>query len=126
MHDFIGDWIVIHVYSPLFNADFPKLILDIEKVELGIAAGLQDRVIQTYGGLVYMDFEGGESNAAGGVYTPLDVSLLPDLYLVYNIDLGGDSGGVHADVKERWLQGNPEVTSGGWRLCRGIQRVEFV
>jgi galactokinase/mevalonate kinase-like predicted kinase len=30
--------------------------LDIEKNELGIAAGLQDRVVQTYGGLVFMDF----------------------------------------------------------------------
>jgi glucuronokinase len=29
---------------------FPQLILDIEKQELDIAAGLQDRVIQTYGG----------------------------------------------------------------------------
>lgn len=35
--------------------------------ELGIAAGLQDRVIQTYGGLVYMDF----SKALMEVYIPL-------------------------------------------------------
>jgi galactokinase/mevalonate kinase-like predicted kinase len=31
----------------------PNLILDAEK-ELGIVAGLQDRVAQVYGGLVYM------------------------------------------------------------------------
>ena len=35
---------------------FPSLILNIEKNELKISAGLQDRVIQTYGGLVHMDF----------------------------------------------------------------------
>lgn len=35
---------------------FPEVILNIEKEELGISAGLQDRVIQTYGGLVHMDF----------------------------------------------------------------------
>jgi len=29
------------------------------EAELGITAGLQDRVIQVYGGLVYMDFERG-------------------------------------------------------------------
>lgn len=29
----------------------------VENEELGITAGLQDRVIQTYGGLVYMDFD---------------------------------------------------------------------
>ncbi len=31
-------------------------MLSIEKDELGINAGLQDRVIQTYEGLMYMDF----------------------------------------------------------------------
>jgi glucuronokinase len=95
-------------------ADFPQLILDIESVELGIAAGLQDRVIQTYGGLVHMDFgvEARQGSNTGGRYTPLDASLLPEMYLVYNIDLGGDSGGVHATVKERWLQGDVEVQEG--------------
>jgi glucuronokinase len=95
--------------------DFPQLILDIETVELGIAAGLQDRVIQTYGGIVHMDFERSTASSAGGVYTPLDPCLLPELYLVYNIELGGDSGGVHATVKDRWLQGDAEVIAG--TLC---------
>ena len=36
--------------------DRPTLVLRAEE-ELGITAGLQDRVIQVYGGLVYMDFE---------------------------------------------------------------------
>jgi glucuronokinase len=35
----------------------PGLILSVERDELGISAGLQDRVIQTYQGIVYMDFE---------------------------------------------------------------------
>src|SRR5207249_7064803 len=34
----------------------PSLALSVENEELGIAAGLQDRVIQVYEGLVYMDF----------------------------------------------------------------------
>ena len=34
----------------------PSFVLSVEKDELGIAAGLQDRVVQVYGGLVYMDF----------------------------------------------------------------------
>ena len=33
----------------------PTLVLRAEE-ELGITAGLQDRVIQVYGGVVYMDF----------------------------------------------------------------------
>ncbi len=35
----------------------PNLILSVETQELGIPAGLQDRVIQVYEGLVYMDFD---------------------------------------------------------------------
>ena len=34
----------------------PNLILKAESEELKIGAGLQDRVVQVYGGLVYMDF----------------------------------------------------------------------
>ena len=34
----------------------PSLILSVERDELGISAGLQDRVIQVYEGAVYMDF----------------------------------------------------------------------
>ena len=34
----------------------PNLVLETETKELGVAAGLQDRVIQSYEGLVYMDF----------------------------------------------------------------------
>lgn len=33
----------------------PGLVLQAEE-ELGITAGLQDRVVQVYGGVVYMDF----------------------------------------------------------------------
>jgi glucuronokinase len=34
----------------------PSLVLSVERDELRVAAGLQDRVAQTYEGLVYMDF----------------------------------------------------------------------
>jgi glucuronokinase len=34
----------------------PQFVLDVEVHELGINAGLQDRVIQKYKGLVFMDF----------------------------------------------------------------------
>jgi glucuronokinase len=44
-------------YDAFINTvDYPEVILSIERDELGISAGLQDRVIQTYGGLVHMDF----------------------------------------------------------------------
>ncbi|KAG1365719.1 hypothetical protein COCNU_12G007190 [Cocos nucifera] len=61
----------------------PGLILSAER-ELGIVAGLQDRVAQVYGGLVYMDFSKEYMDKSGhGMYTPMDISLLPPLHLIY-------------------------------------------
>src|SRR5205809_594413 len=100
-----------HLMMGIAKADLPDFILNIEKKELGIAAGLQDRVIQTYGGLVYMDFsikstiqnqqEALESekliHPIGGIieesihhnrYMSLDVKLMPHLYLAYNLAAG--------------------------------------
>lgn len=68
----------------LFDAEFPNIILNIEKTELGISAGLQDRVVQTYGGLVHMDF----TDCNRRVYTELDATLLPKFYLIYNTAAG--------------------------------------
>ena len=66
----------------------PSLALSVETEELGIAAGLQDRVTQVYEGLVYMDFAREKMHAverlACGVYEPLDPALLPPLYIAYN------------------------------------------
>ena len=45
----------------------PSLVLSVEKEELGIAAGLQDRVIQVYEGLVYMDFDPGQERSVDGL-----------------------------------------------------------
>lgn len=49
-------YFICNIFSSILFLDFPQVILDIEKKELGISAGLQDRVIQTYKGLVLMDF----------------------------------------------------------------------
>ncbi|GJN31658.1 hypothetical protein PR202_gb20080 [Eleusine coracana subsp. coracana] len=88
----------------------PNLILDAEK-ELGIVAGLQDRVAQVYGGLVYMDFSKEHMDKLGhGIYTPLDVNLLPPLYLIY-AENPSDSGKVHSTVKQRWLNGEEFIIS---------------
>lgn len=61
------------------------MILNIEKVELGISAGLQDRVIQTYGGLVHMNFSEPDLESP---YTAVDPALLPDMYLAYDAHAG--------------------------------------
>ncbi|KAF7727646.1 hypothetical protein EC973_007304 [Apophysomyces ossiformis] len=86
-----------------------SLILSVETDELGITAGLQDRVIQTYGGLVYMDFGKQYMKAHGhGKYERLDEKLLPELWLAY-VAKPEDSGKVHSTVKQRYLAKDPEV-----------------
>lgn len=89
----------------------PSLVLAAE-AELGITAGLQDRVIQAYGGLVFMDFEQQHMAAHGcGLYESLDPALLPRLWLVW-CDNPSDSGRMHSTVKQRWLAGDAQVVQG--------------
>ncbi|KAG2200433.1 hypothetical protein INT46_002066 [Mucor plumbeus] len=86
-----------------------SLVLKVEWEELGIAAGLQDRVIQAFGGLVYMDFDREYMEKHGhGKYQSLDVNLLPKLWLAYVAD-PDDSGKVHSAVKQRFLNGDKEI-----------------
>ncbi|KAI3474928.1 hypothetical protein Pfo_030239 [Paulownia fortunei] len=81
------------------------------KKELGIVAGLQDRVAQVYGGLVYMDFNKKHMEDLGhGEYEPMDIGLLPPLYLIY-ADNPSDSSKVHSTVRERWLNGDKFIIS---------------
>src|SRR5688572_11395880 len=63
----------------------PTLVLSCERDELGINAGLQDRVIQVYEGIVYMDFERSLIESRGyGNYEPLGPPKLPPLYVAYD------------------------------------------
>lgn len=88
----------------------PNLILAAEK-ELGIVAGLQDRVVQVYGGLVFMDFSKIHMDKLGhGIYTTMDISLLPPLFLIY-AENPSDSGKVHSTVRKRWLEGDEFIRS---------------
>lgn len=88
----------------------PNLVLSSEK-ELGIIAGLQDRVAQVYGGLVYMDFSKNYMDELGhGIYTPMDIGLLPPLHLIY-AENPSDSGKVHSTVRQRWLDGDKFIKS---------------
>ncbi|XP_038980933.1 glucuronokinase 1-like isoform X3 [Phoenix dactylifera] len=95
----------------------PEMILSAE-TELGIVAGLQDRVAQVYGGLVYMDFSKEYMDKLGyGMYTMMDIGLLPPLYLIY-AENPSDSGKsllscmqVHSTVRQRWLEGDEFIIS---------------
>jgi glucuronokinase len=87
----------------------PNFVLDVEASELFIQAGLQDRVIQVYEGVVYMDFSKSlmESQRHGN-YEYLPADKLPPLWLAYLSD-PSDSGKIHSNIKQRWLQKDKEV-----------------
>jgi galactokinase/mevalonate kinase-like predicted kinase len=91
----------------------PSFVLSIETEELGITAGLQDRVIQVYEGVVYMDFDQARENIIDGfkchLYEPLDPRLLPQLYLAYNYSLAEPTEVFHNDIRERFNRGEQKV-----------------
>src|SRR5207302_7079442 len=77
-----------------------NLILSVENKELGIPAGLQDRVIQVYEGLVYMDFDKAlMERQAHGRYEELDPHLLPPVYVAYRTDLAEGTEVFHNDIR---------------------------
>jgi glucuronokinase len=100
-----------------FALDIPlpiqaNLILETETRELGVPAGLQDRVIQTYQGLVYMDFSKEIMDRQGyGNYERLDPALLPKVYIAYRTSLSEGTEIFHSNVRERWRAGDPEVVA---------------
>lgn len=88
----------------------PNLILSVEKNELGIPAGLQDRVAQVYEGLVYMNFAKDIMDRQGhGDYEELDIGLLPNIYLAFREDLSEDSGVFHNGIRSRFDCGDTQV-----------------
>src|SRR5262245_10731029 len=99
----------------------PSLALAVETKELGIAGGLQDRVIQTYEGLVYMDFDKTRTKRhvqthaqqhqeyEYGAYEELDPALLPPLYVAYKSDVGEPTEVFHNDIQSRFLSEEPAV-----------------
>ncbi len=87
-----------------------NLILAVEKEELGISAGLQDRVAQVHQGLVYMDFNKALMERQGyGFYEPLDPALLPALYVAYRTELAEGSEVFHNNIRFRFERGDPEI-----------------
>ncbi len=86
---------------------FPSIILDAELDELGINAGLMDRVVQVYEGCIYMNLEENLIKEKGhGIYEQLDPKLLPDLYIAYKPELGKESGRVLDDIRVGYEKGD--------------------
>jgi glucuronokinase len=107
----------LRALTQYFRVEIPlpiqaKLVLETETKELGVPAGPQDRVIQVYEGVVYMDFARPLMESRGyGEYESLDPSLLPNIYLAFRTSLSEGTEVFHNNVRERWNRGDPAVVS---------------
>lgn len=105
----------LRAISQYYGVEIPlpvqaNLVLETETKELGVPAGLQDRVIQVYEGLVYMDFSKEIMDQQGyGNYERLDPALLRNVYLAYRTSLSEGTEVFHSNVRERWRAGDQEV-----------------
>jgi glucuronokinase len=93
----------------------PSLVLSIERDQLGIPAGLQDRVAQVYEGCTYMNFAKetmkAEDGFTVGEYESLSPSLLPPLYVSYSTDCSEPTEVFHNNLRFRYDHGEPAVVS---------------
>ncbi len=92
----------------------PTICLEAEKLELGINCGFQDRVIQMYGGLVFMDFEQSYVEANNkGRYEELDPRLLGEsglnVYIAFDPNRAEESGRAHKKVKKLFEAKRPNI-----------------
>lgn len=102
----------------------PSLVLSVENDELGIPAGLQDRVIQAYEGVVFMDFNRAHVERLGyGIYEELDPDLLPNVYVAFTNKLSEGTEVFHNDIRGRWNRGERDVVSAMYQWANLAQRV---
>ncbi|HWB85436.1 MAG TPA: hypothetical protein VG675_14935 [Bryobacteraceae bacterium] len=105
----------LRALSLYYKLDIPlpvqaNLALETETRELNVPAGLQDRVVQAYQGLVYMDFSRNLMESRGyGEYERMDPGLLPNVYVAYRTSLSEGTEVFHSNLRERWRRGDPDV-----------------
>jgi glucuronokinase len=97
-------------------AALASLALAIEVEDLGIAAGLQDRVAQSFGGLTFMEFSGAEPR-----YEQLERSLLPPLLIAWRARTAASSGIVHGDLRRRFSAGESVVVDAIGALAKAAR-----
>lgn len=105
----------IRALKSFYNVKIAKpilanLVLSVEREELGIDAGLQDRVAQSYNAPVFMDFDRAHMNEYGyGVYKEIELPESLNLYIAFRTDLSEGSEILHGHLRENYESGNPKV-----------------
>jgi glucuronokinase len=90
-----------------------SLTLSAERDELGIPAGLQDRVIQAMEGVVFMDFSRDAMCERRGLQVGRYESLVmpdhPPLYVSYSTHGGEPTEVTHSNLRARFMAGDADV-----------------
>jgi len=93
----------------------PSFVLSVEQDELGISGGLQDRVIQVYEGLVYMNFDKQVEKETDQFlcyeYERLNPGLLQNIYIAFHNGLSEPTEVYHNDIRGRFLRGEPAIVT---------------
>ena len=98
-----------------YGVEIPKpilanLVLSVETKELGIAAGLQDRVAQAYEIPVFMNFARQIMEKQGyGEYEPLNGEKLPNIYIAFRRNLSEGTEVLHNSLIARYDIGEKAV-----------------
>ena len=113
-----------------FNVEIPKnvlpsLVLAVERDELGIMAGLQDRVAQVFEGATFMNFCRETmreiSGFTCGEYEPIPIDLVPPLYIAYSSDAGEPTERFHNNLRARFDAGDETVVAAMKRFAEIAQ-----
>lgn len=91
-------------------AIFANLVLSVENDELGISAGLQDRVAQAFEKPVFMDFNKKIMEKQGfGNYQILNTTHFPNFYIAFRKNLSEGTEILHNNLKARFDIGEEKV-----------------
>lgn len=101
-----------------------ELAREVELRSLGVTCGFQDHYMATFGGLNSMDFrdKAFDRSTEAMVFATVEplatwMGHLPRLPLVLaNTGVVHHSGAVHRPIRERWLEGDPEVRQAYLRI----------
>jgi glucuronokinase len=91
-------------------ATFANLVLSVENNELGISAGLQDRVAQAFEKPVFMNFDKKIMEKQGyGDYKVLQTDNFPPFYIAFRKNLSEGTEILHNNLKARFDIGEEKV-----------------
>lgn len=100
-----------------------ELARDIELNHLRVVCGYQDAYMCTFGGLNYMDFRDKQfyREATEELYASVERidAFVPELpFVLAHTGVPHSSDAVHKPIRERWLEGDPEVREGYEKIAR--------